>query len=118
MINHYDVLEIPNCSDVNTIKASFRKKALVLHPDKQTGNAEEFKKIKDSYEFLMIPENKYAYDITLTLTIEDKFVKVIENFMDDDFNEFNSKTRKFLRTCMYMIIYKISENLLNDKDII
>lgn len=116
MINHYDILEIPKCSDINTIKASFRKKALILHPDKKTGNAEEFKKLKDSYEFLI--ENKHAYDITLNLGIEDKFVKVIENFMEDDFSEFNYKTRQFLRSCMYIIIYEISKNLLNDKDII
>ncbi len=51
-INPYDILEIDNLSDMDTIKKAYKKKALVLHPDKTNGKTEaEFKILVLSYKY-------------------------------------------------------------------
>lgn len=49
--NEFDILGIPQDSDLSTIKKAFRKLAKVHHPDKG-GDEEMFKKIQEAYEKL------------------------------------------------------------------
>jgi hypothetical protein len=51
-INPYDILGIHQLSDIDTIKKAYKKKALVLHPDKTNGRTEaEFKILVLSYKY-------------------------------------------------------------------
>lgn len=58
----YDILEIPKTASLDDIKKSYRRLALIYHPDKDTGNAEKFKKINLAYETLSDLEKRNVYD--------------------------------------------------------
>jgi hypothetical protein len=49
----YKILGLPCTASESDIKKAYRKLALRYHPDRQTGNAEEFIKIHYAYEALM-----------------------------------------------------------------
>lgn len=73
--NVYEFLEIPNFSDLYTIKKSFRKLSLKYHPDKYNVSSKDkntykelFQKLKDIYSYLL--ENKEYYDSLLKKNIE------------------------------------------------
>ena len=51
--NSYDVLGIDKDSEDEDIKKAFRKKALETHPDKG-GDPEEFRKVREAYECLIM----------------------------------------------------------------
>lgn len=58
----YQYLELrPPCRDEDITKA-YRKLALKYHPDKATGSAEKFQKIKFAHEILKDPLRKEFYD--------------------------------------------------------
>jgi DnaJ family protein B protein 4 len=46
---------VPKTASDEEVKKAYRKLALRLHPDKPTGNAEEFKKIQGAYDILFRP---------------------------------------------------------------
>ena len=62
--NHYQVLGISRNADKNQIKQSFRKLALLFHPDKNTeeGAEQKFKEILEAYEVLVDDKKKEDYD--------------------------------------------------------
>jgi len=57
-MNYYDCLGISKNATQDEIKKAFRKKSLVCHPDKPTGDAEKFKKINEAYQTLRDSEKK------------------------------------------------------------
>ena len=57
----YDILELPVNSTIEDIKKSYKKKAILLHPDKG-GNNEKFQKLNEAYEILSNPEKRKNYD--------------------------------------------------------
>lgn len=60
----YDILEVkPDASD-SDLKKSFRKMALIYHPDKNSSPeaSEKFKEISLAYEVLSNPEKRQIYD--------------------------------------------------------
>ncbi|KAJ3674513.1 hypothetical protein LUZ60_005129 [Juncus effusus] len=65
--NHYEVLGIPRTPVVDTklMKKHYHKMVLLVHPDKNMGNAracESFKKLQCAYEVLSDFTKKYNYD--------------------------------------------------------
>jgi DnaJ family protein B protein 11 len=65
----YDILHVHRSADEATIKRSYRKLALKLHPDKVQGTEEEKKKAAEkfaevghAYEVLMDPKKRQIYD--------------------------------------------------------
>ncbi|KAJ7580982.1 hypothetical protein C8J56DRAFT_1168550 [Mycena floridula] len=57
----YDLLEVkPNASDAE-LKKAYRKKALLLHPDKG-GDPEQFKEVTHAYEILSDSQKRELYD--------------------------------------------------------
>ncbi len=60
----YSVLNIPDYSDIGSIKKSFRHLALLYHPDRNSDPqaSEIFKSILDAYEILSDSELKISYD--------------------------------------------------------
>ena len=66
--NYYRILGVSNYATFNEIKEAYRKKVKELHPDKENGNAELFKKIKEAYEVLQNDEKRKRYDDLLFKT--------------------------------------------------
>ncbi|KAI1207693.1 uncharacterized protein F4807DRAFT_462496 [Annulohypoxylon truncatum] len=67
---HYEILEIPNCSPDEDIKASRRQLARKYHPDKVEGDkkaqvAERMVKINQSFDFLLHNSNRCTYDFDI-----------------------------------------------------
>lgn len=62
--DYYDVLGVDKNAAAAELKAAYRKKALVYHPDRnKAADAEEkFKEVNEAYEVLSNPEKKQAYD--------------------------------------------------------
>lgn len=69
MSNFYALLEISETASQIEIKASFKRLALIYHPDKHAGDelmAEKFKEINEAYQTLSNPYTKARYDIKMT----------------------------------------------------
>jgi molecular chaperone DnaJ len=65
--DYYEILEVDKNADAETIKKSYRKKAIQYHPDKNPGDKEaeeKFKSISEAYEILSDPEKKQRYDMS------------------------------------------------------
>ncbi|CAF2011152.1 hypothetical protein Bca4012_079030 [Brassica carinata] len=65
--DHYSVLGVPRYGNVDMayIKREYRKKAMLVHPDKNMGNekaAEAFKKLQNAYEVLLDSIKRKSYD--------------------------------------------------------
>ena len=64
-IDFYELLECERTADGATIKSSYRRLAMVHHPDRNPGNAEaetRFKAISEAYDCLKDPQKRAAYD--------------------------------------------------------
>lgn len=62
-MDYYNVLGVEKSATQEEIKKAYRKLSLKYHPDKQTGDAEEFKKINEAYSTLSDSEKKQMYDM-------------------------------------------------------
>ncbi|KMT16316.1 hypothetical protein BVRB_3g054640 [Beta vulgaris subsp. vulgaris] len=65
--DHYSALGLSRYQqvDVSVLKREYRKKAMLVHPDKNMGNekaAEAFKKLQNAYEVLLDSLKRKAYD--------------------------------------------------------
>ncbi|KAG4946199.1 hypothetical protein JHK87_042206 [Glycine soja] len=91
-----EVVRLLNCSDhyaalgfmryqnidVSILKREYRKKAMLVHPDKNMGNekaAEAFKKLQNAYEILMDSLKRKAYDDELR---REEILSVFRRFND------------------------------------
>ena len=65
-IDYYEVLQISPRAELETIKRVFKLLAVRVHPDNPvTGDAEEFRKLKEAYETLSDPGRRQVYDLAL-----------------------------------------------------
>ncbi|AKC31958.1 molecular chaperone DnaJ [Candidatus Pantoea carbekii] len=61
----YDILGISKSADEREIKKAYKRLAMKFHPDRNPGDKKaeaKFKEIKESYEILMDPQKRSAYD--------------------------------------------------------
>ncbi len=68
MTNYYRILEIGEDASDAEIKAAFKKKALVYHPDKNAGDSdceEMFKLVNAAYQTLSNPYERARFDLKL-----------------------------------------------------
>jgi hypothetical protein len=106
--DYYDILGININANNNEIKAAFRQKSLLYHPNKIVHNSnkiqilktEVFQKINNIKEFLLNKENREIYD---------EFGLEIYNFLKEN-NLINNN--KFLN---YLLILKKTNKLSNEK---
>ena len=62
-MDYYKILGVSEDAEKSEIKNAYRKLSLRHHPDKPTGNEEEFKKINEAYQVLSDPRKKGEYDM-------------------------------------------------------
>jgi DnaJ-class molecular chaperone len=62
MGNYYRILDVPYEATFSEIKEAYRKKVKEVHPDKEEGNAEQFKRVKEAFEILSDAEKRRKYD--------------------------------------------------------
>jgi curved DNA-binding protein CbpA len=60
--DYYRILNVPYNATLSEIKDAYRKKVKEVHPDKEKGNAEQFKRVKEAYEILNNVEKRKRYD--------------------------------------------------------
>ncbi|MED6209271.1 hypothetical protein PIB30_053128 [Stylosanthes scabra] len=83
--DHYSALGFTRYQniDVSVLKREYRKKAMLVHPDKNMGNekaAEAFKKLQNAYEILMDSLKRKAYDDELR---REELLSVFRRFHND-----------------------------------
>ncbi|EAI2340472.1 molecular chaperone DnaJ, partial [Campylobacter coli] len=64
-LSYYEILEITQSADKDTIKKAYRKMALKYHPDRNQGDKEaedKFKLVNEAYEVLSNEEKRTIYD--------------------------------------------------------
>ena len=62
-VNYYDLLQIHPRAEMETIHRVYRLFAARFHPDnRQTGDAERFRIIREAYDILSNPESRAEYD--------------------------------------------------------
>jgi hypothetical protein len=67
--DYYDVLQLSQKADPDTIHRVYRMLAQRYHPDNiETGDQEQFRVVLEAYRVLSDPEKRAAYDTTLTRT--------------------------------------------------
>src|SRR5579864_9229713 len=66
-VNYYDLLQINPRAEMETIHRVYRLFAARFHPDnRQTGDAERFRIIREAYDILSNPESRAEYDQRLS----------------------------------------------------
>ena len=88
-LDFYARINVPECSDKLTIKASYRKLALQHHPDRG-GSTVLMQRINEAYDVLM--KNKEAYD-ELLRRIKNPPVMVFEFSFGNDWGNFHGWTQ-------------------------
>lgn len=62
IVNYYRILGVSSDATFDEIKKAYRNKVKKFHPDKEHGNEEYFKRLKEAYETLKIAEKRKQYD--------------------------------------------------------
>ncbi len=60
--DYYEVLGVGKNASADEIKKAFRRKAVELHPDKETGDEAKFKEVNEAYDVLKDPSKRQRYD--------------------------------------------------------
>jgi curved DNA-binding protein CbpA len=64
-VTYYDILKIPESATIEEIRAAYRALARVHHPDKSSGDEENFKIINEAHQVLSNPSRRSMYDLGL-----------------------------------------------------
>lgn len=63
-VDHYEVLQVSQNADLETIERVYRLLAKRYHPDNATsGDSDRFREVRESYDVLSDPEARAAFDV-------------------------------------------------------
>ncbi len=63
-VDHYEVLQLNQNADAETVERVYRILAKRFHPDNAgTGDGERFRKVREAYEVLSDPERRAKFDV-------------------------------------------------------
>lgn len=82
MTSLYTILDVEQDASPEEIKKAYRKKAQQCHPDKENGDEELFKKVKEAYEVLSDELRRKHYDETGELVQEMLDAPVIQAIIE------------------------------------
>ena len=72
--DYYEVLQVSDGAEPETINRIYRMLAQRYHPDNQeTGNEARFREITEAYQILSQPEKRASYDATNQLRRKDRW---------------------------------------------
>jgi len=60
--DYYEILGVAKDASADEIKKAYRRLAVQLHPDKETGSEEKFKELNEAYQVLSSPDKRQRYD--------------------------------------------------------
>ena len=101
---YYRRLGVPISASEKEIKSAYRKKAMIMHPDKG-GKEDEFKQLVEAYEILSDPKKRKVYD-----QYGKAGLKGSTDFQD--FSNMNPDFREFFRGfANFPIVYNIEVDL-------
>lgn len=81
-MNLYEVLGLKPDAGVAQIRAAYRKLSAIHHPDKEGGNEEKFREIKDAYDVLIDQGRRARYDKTGRTDADPVTPEAIRNVME------------------------------------
>ncbi len=87
--DYYKILGVEKGADQETIKKTYRKKALKLHPDRNQDNPkaeEQFKELSEAYAVLSDPEKRKQYDMFGTQGFNQRY-KAEDIYRGSDIND-------------------------------
>lgn len=105
MKNYYQILEIPQSSSLNEIKAAFRRLSFRYHPDlnNDTDSEENFKKVNEAYQILSDPMLRQMFDAELRKkNIAYKYIP--SDYMSKEIR----KAKRTYRNVIYVFIFFIT----------
>ena len=86
----YDILSLSPDASNEDIKRAYKRLAKIYHPDKPTGNTEQFQKINYAYNILINDTTRCKYN-----DLKKPTKSKLTNFLADFFNKQNN-IKKFL----------------------
>jgi len=98
--DYYKILDLDKKCSEDDIKKSYKKLALLYHPDKNQGNEDftnKFKEISEAYSILSNKDKRAQYDVMGNIVENDLF----EN-MEDPFSIFNNIFKQHISSFMNM----------------
>ena len=87
----YEILSLKQNASIEDIKKAYKRLAKIHHPDKPTGNTEQFQKINYAYNILINDTTRLKYN-EMKKPTKNKFT----NFLEDFFNKQNN-IKQFLK---------------------
>ena len=116
-LNYYEILNLPQFSDIDAIKSQYKVMIKNTHPDKNNGeHCKEFEYIKEAYEYLKVSENKTAYDKKFRNKVD-----IIDKAFHIDDYEIDNKEEMFRFDCVqcfHLNEYNLKEIKIDFKTLI
>ncbi len=101
-IDLYEVLQVSDTAEPETINRVYRIFAQRYHPDNQeTGNDARFREITEAYHILSNPERRAQYDATSQKRRKDRWRLVTEGATSENNFELEQAVRLTVLECLY-----------------
>ena len=102
-MDHYKILELQEDCSKNLIKKQYHRLSKIYHPDKNNGNDEHFKKIKESYDILSDDEKRKKYNIQ-------RVFKNVE-FTEEEFELFMNYYQQIIHSKEFLLMVKLYQSI-------
>ena len=101
-VDYYEVLQVSDTAEPETINRVYRIFAQRYHPDNQdTGNEARFREITEAYQILVNPEKRAQYDATNEKRRKDRWRLVSEGAQSENNFELEQAVRLTVLECLY-----------------